>query len=319
MAIFDLRKRRPARQLRFRRPEFQAKLARARRYERQTIVVPESWGSRFLSGLGLRSAWRRGIAILFLILLFYFLTLSRVFLVRQVSVLGEGISPAEVEDVLQSLEKQRRYLVPRNHILLLSKRQLLLALQDELPEVRQITRFKRGFPNQLALAVEKRKPLYVWQSGESYYLLDQDGVVFQKVLTYEPSSFAEVLLADQTQAPVQVGQALPIGKPLQFVEKVKNQWPREIPQTTFASFVLLGSLSPDITVKTGLGFQVYFDLDRSVEAQLRNLNLLLAQEIKPETYSGLSYIDLRLPNIAYYCYLDAPCAPENATSTLPKL
>ena len=109
-----------------------------------------------------------------------------------------------------------------------------------------------------------------------------------------------------------------IQKILNFIEQVKSLWQEHIHAINYTGFSIAGKRSLDVFVKTNVGFSVYLDINRSVKRQLENLNLLLNQEIKPETYSGLSYVDVRLPNIAYYCYQDAPCAPEFVTSS-PKL
>lgn len=313
--MFDLKVRDPKKQVRFRRPEFQEKLARARRFKRRISTQPEGKSGRFFVRLNLRSKLLRSSGIIFFLVVIYFLTLSKVFLVTQAEIQTPGISDAGIKEVFKKMEQERIYLVPSNHILILTKSKLLSALQAELPEIRQITSFQRIFPDKVKIALERREPLYVWGSSANYYLLDQDGVVFQKISNYSPTAYPETLIRDRTSQTVRVGEELPINKLLQFIRETLEQWPKIIRETEIASFSTPGTRSFDVFAKTAIGFEVYFDLERSVKVQLENLELVLHQEIKPETYNGLSYIDLRLPTTAYYCYKDAPCAPESATST----
>lgn len=283
------------RDIRFRRPEFQEKLKKARHFERR--LGPAGW----------RKIVKWG-AVILAAAVVYFFTLSQFFLVTSAEVLSPNFSPEQIRDVLKIIGNQRRFLIPENHILLLSKTNMLKNLQKELPQIRAVTDYRRVFPNKIRIGLVERLPSYVWQSGENHYLLDQEGVAFQKVLNYSPSAFSEILVVDKTGKEVNVGEELVPANILEFMEKTKALWPQQVRETNFVSFSLPGTKSADIFVKTAIGFEVYFDLNRGVEVQLSNLALILGREIKPETYPGLSYVDLRLANTGYYCYLDAPCA-----------
>ena len=197
------------------------------------------------------------------------------------------------------------------------KKGLLAELRRNLPEVRSIKDLKKSWPNKLYLVAEMREPRYVWQTGQNFYLLDQDGVVFQQIESYTPEAFTQILVVDSFGAQVRSGETLPIAAALEFIVQIKADWPRSINETNYTYFSLPAARSKDIIVKTGIGFGIYFDMGRDVAEQLSDLKLVLRQQILPETYTGLSYIDLRLPTMAYYCYKDAPCAPEYATSTSP--
>jgi hypothetical protein len=272
---------------RFRNPEFRQKLERARNYERNP---------------GFRKRLSRAVVLACALFVLYYLSVSQRFLITQTD------SP-EVADVLKRMQKERVfYLIPKNHFLVLTRNSLLAAMQKELPRVRSIKSFKKKLPNALALSIETREALYVWQTGPDFFLLDQDGVIFQKIAAFSPETFSQILVTDTSGAEAKAGDRLAIERDLEFIQQIKNNWANEINQTVFASFALPGLKSEDLILKTQTGYSVYFDLNRSPQTQLSNFHLILSQEIKPETYSGLSYIDLRLPTTAYYCYKDAPCA-----------
>lgn len=315
--MLDSSRRAGEKLMRFRRPEFQEKLARARKFQRKSAPATTShgvWGSTLKSFLGLRSSrLTQAMASMVILLAVYFLTISQTFLVKEASLLAPGHREEEINEVLLGLGERRKFFIPKNHILILTRESLLEALQKDLPEVRSISAFRRIFPNQVEFKVEKRKPTYVFRNGDSYYLLDQDGVVFQKINRYDEATFPEPLVINRAgeEESVTVGEKLPIERVLTFISELRTQWSRQISQTSYLNFLIPSLKSPDLLVRTGLfGFSVYFDTGRSAALQLRNLALLLNQEIKPETFAGLSYIDIRLPTTAYYCYQDAPCALE---------
>lgn len=288
------------REVRFHKPEFQEKLARARQFERKI-------GS---------ARWPRYLVFILALILLYYLAISKTFLVHEASMNENGPSTEQVRVSLGRLQSQRLwYVVPSNHILVLDKASLLPELRKQEPGVRSIKALKKSWPNQLALNVEMREPRYVWQTGQDFYLLDQDGVVFQQIPGYTPETFSQDLIVDTSGATVEAGMTLAIRPVIKFIEDVRRDWPAKINETNIVSFAVPAARSKDIIVRTQIGFGLYFDLERGVSEQLADLKIVLREQIRPETYEGLSYIDLRLPPIAYYCYKDAPCAPEYATST----
>jgi len=291
-----------AREARFRNPEFQEKLARARAYERR---IGSSQAPRYL-------ALAAALAVL------YFLAISQTFLVKEAGINENGPTVEQLQSILSRMQHQRLwFLIPQNHILILDKALLLPELRKDLPEVRTIKVLKKSWPNRVNLVLELREERYVWQSGLNYYLLDQDGVVFARIPSYTPEAFGQPLIADNSAAEIAPGTTLPIQPAIKFIEDIQLEWPEKISETNIVSFAVPAARSKDIIVKTSIGFSLYFDLQRSAAEQLSDLKLVLREQIRPETFSGLSYIDLRLPSIAYYCYQDALCAPENATSTPP--
>lgn len=311
MRFFDLKTRDRRKQQRFSRPEFQEKLSRARKYIRKSQPRPERVGGRFLLAIGLGSKLSRLLFLGSVLVIIYFLTLAPVFFVRGAVVSGESaVTADEAAAVLERMEESRIYFIPQNHIILLTSSRFLSGLQQEFPRVKSLNEYQRRFPNQIVFSAIARQPKYVWQSQGRYYLLDEEAVAFQELRNYQPTVYPELLITDTLGAPVVAGERLVPVKILNFLEELAGEWPALVAQTGYTEARLPGVNSLDIFVKTGIGFEVMFDLNRSAKNQLLNLELLLNQEIRPETYTGLSYIDLRLPEVGYYCYRDAPCALE---------
>ena len=296
-------------EIRFRRPEFQGKLKRARKFERRNEKEEPS---------RLRQIWPwAGVA--FLIAAAYFLFFSRVFVI-------ESSNNEQANKAIARLARQHRYLIPKSHLVILTRRSLLLEIQKDNSEARRITGFKKIFPNGLEVAIEMREQRYIWQSAASFYSVDQDGTLYEVLAGPPPSPPHEegsqrggLVITDRSAQPVAVGTKISDPRLVPFLDKLQELWPKQIHDVEIISFSIPAVGNSDIFVKTKTGFQIYFDLGRKVEAQLASLNLVLSREIDPATFTGLSYVDLRLPRQAYYCYLDAKCAPENSTSTIKTL
>lgn len=302
-------------EIRFRRPEFQQKLRRARSYERKNEPLPQGGASSALRHIGLATRFGQGATVLLFLLILYFLTISRVFLVTNVIAVGGKVTSDQVAGVLARMEKSRIWLIPSNHIFVLSSKRLTTELAKSFPEVRSVTSFKKHLPATVEVAVETREGKYIWRAGDNYYLLDQDGVVFEELQNYDPAVYKQAVITDETEERPKIGQSSGTEKILGFIDALSARWSELIKVTSYRSFFVPGIKSTDVIAETELGFRVYFDLERSARGQVANLNFVLTREIDPATYAGLSYIDLRLPTQAYYCYKDAPCAPEQATST----
>lgn len=303
-------------EVRFRRPEFQAKLRSARKYERKPDPTPSTLREVAFRGVGLRTRLGQGAAVLLLFLIVYFLVVSKVFLVDHAVIHSGRISSDEVAGVLLRLRNERFWLVPVNHWLVLTRGRLTEGLQKSYPEVRRITQFKKLFPPAVEIEVEMREPKFIWESGEAKYLLDQDGIVFERLKHDDLPAADLIVIRDFSGAALRVGQSAEAEKPLAFINNLTENWHKDVNAVEYRGFEVPTAKSLDIFARTDIGFLVYFDLNRPADIQLRNLDFVLRREINSETYGGLSYIDLRLPSLAYYCYKDAPCASEYATSTI---
>lgn len=292
---------------RFRRPEFQEKLARARKFQRKS--EPASHVPRYRFALVT-------LAILCAALI-YFFVISPFFLVKQITLIDNHNLQPKISEIMQKLASERYYLVPKNHILLLTKSRVLQELQSEISEIKHLEYYKRIFPDQIAIKLEERKRQYIFSTHEKYYFLDQDGVAFEALLDYEAEINKVPLIIDESGFEINLGENLAISGVLNFLSSLMQDWPIQINGIKIMNFSLPSLEGSDLKVMTETGFVVYFDLKRDTSVQVKNLGYLLNSEIKSETHSGLSYIDMRLPNTGYYCFKDAPCALRNATSTQP--
>jgi len=55
-----------------------------------------------------------------------------------------------------------------------------------------------------------------------------------------------------------------------------------------------------VDAETSEGWQIYFSTRDDLKSQVNSLDVFLSQKISPEKRSQLQYIDVRIPNRAYY-------------------
>ena len=144
-----------------------------------------------------------------------------------------GFSATEVSRAIAGMGASRKYLIPTNHILIVNAESVLTALQEEFPQIRSVTSFSRSGWDRVKLGIEERKSSYVWQSAGEFFLLDQDGVIFQRVLNYDPTSFPETLLVDRSDRVMQIGGNDCAAKNLQILEETKTPLSAVVPPITF--------------------------------------------------------------------------------------
>lgn len=295
---------------RFRDRFFQARVRQARDFRRSPRIFPSPKGGRVFG----RAAgfWKllSYLALVFLTVAGYFLCFSSYFLVREVAVSGtEQIKPEIISDWMKEAEKTRIWgLIPQNSWPLLNRNQVEKIILPHSSRILKVVDSRRFWPNGLEIVLEDRQPEVIWQSNGEFYFLSSDGVPFEQVPPdYATSTPTYVKLHDITEKPAQIGENLGVTAALNYLEAVRREWPNFI-SSPIQEFKIPGRASPDIFLTAAAGWTVYFDLKSDPLKRLANLRAILTREIPADREKNLSYIDLRLPSIAYYCYKDEPCA-----------
>lgn len=100
-------------------------------------------------------------------------------------------------------------VAPGENLFRLSTRPLKTAL-EALPTVRAV-RVEVRLPGTLAVIIDERKPVLIWQVGEQRYLADADGSLFAQLLGTLPAEAAGLPVVDDRRAAstdLDVGQHL---------------------------------------------------------------------------------------------------------------
>lgn len=211
----------------------------------------------------------------------------RLFTIKSITVTGTSrVSSQRIEVAAQA--SMSRHWLARN-LLTLSVGKFesdLLSGQSEIKSVE----VNRQWPNRLQLIVTERQPTLNWETGGVNYLLDLDGTIIG------PSDVSLPTVVDSTNLPVKPGDRV---APTQFVDfaarladllkqKKLGVVEMRVPDTT-----------SELYIKVTKGYVVKFDTERGAEAEVNDLEKVLAT-LAQLNKTPAEYIDLRIEGKAYY-------------------
>lgn len=154
-------------------------------------------------------------------------------------------------------------------------------------------KIERHWPQTLRIVVTERLLQVVWKTSGQAFLIDVDGMAVARTEGGEhlPS------VSDSTGLPVQVGDRVAPPRFIRFVTDVNSGL------TGRTKLQIADMTIPDTTselyVKTTAGYIIKFDTTSGAEEQLVALTQVLAT-LTRLTKTPAEYIDLRIPNKAYY-------------------
>lgn len=183
-----------------------------------------------------KDGWAWGIALVLLIggFGFFFLRHSY-FQITSIEVRGaQRISVDEVKQITQTvLEQQWLGVIPQSSFFILRTSRIDSALRSHLSQslaIGELT-ITKHFPHTLTIQISERIPSMNWVSGDTWYVLDPNGVLLQAYAAPEEVDQALPTIIDLNQTPVQAKQ--------------------QVVTADYVSF--LRQLQSDFTLDTGLG------------------------------------------------------------------
>jgi len=266
----------------------------------------------FLKLIKSRSFWLALVGAGMLAGLAYLFFVSHVFEVQELDVSGnEEVKEGAILQAAEGSIEKRVGVGPftifiTKSIFLVGPSQLEDVLMRLSPHIGRVEVSKK-LPGTIKLEIEERQPFaeICILSGECYKA-DKKGIVFEKSADVKKQAEAdvEVFQVERADLVIRVRESTryELGKeavqPLyllgvkQVREKIKNNSRIE------AGELLLEE--DKLVVSTLRGLKLYFDLDKDIDDQLFNLDLVLREKITDEKLEELEYIDLRFGNRIYY-------------------
>jgi len=214
--------------------------------------------------------------IVFLGCLYLFL-FSPVFQIKEIQVSGiekkslEKIPPEEIRGII---------LKNTNNIFLLNLGSLSKTILEKYPKIANIN-FKRKLPGSLTVQIEERKPAVLLSRKGDYFLVDKEGVAFEKISAIPPEML--VVKIKEFDSPPSIDQ-------MDEILKIKSN------EIIAIKEILLVSNSR-FNAKTQEGWEIYFNPKENLDWQLTELALVLKQKIPPNERKNLEYIDLRFNKV----------------------
>ena len=179
-------------------------------------------------------------------------------------------------------------------IFLVNSGRLEKRILGDFPQIALIEIDKKFLSRTLSVSLSRKKGIALWWQEDNYFLLDKEGVIFERVPEVESrqikirdiSSIKELQLGEKVIEKEKLEQILEIESKSTKNSKVS---------ITEVSILSEGRLNAG----TSEGWEIYFNLKGDLSWQITELSLVLEKQIPPEKREELEYIDLRFNRVFY--------------------
>lgn len=225
--------------------------------------------------------------------LFYLFIFSPVFQIQEIRISGnEKVEKTNIENLIQNQIISNFKFLKTKSIWLINLKKINNSLLENFPQIAKVN-LKRKFPNTLEVKIEEKKPIAIFCQNDNYFLIDEEGVVYEKVNDERINQFFKILdltLIKEIELGERVIGKEEISKILEIKSKLTDDL--KIPIEEIA-------IGPEkrLNVKTQEGWEIYFVLKEDLNWEITKLKVVLENRIPPEKRKNLKYIDLRFEKV----------------------
>jgi cell division septal protein FtsQ len=269
------------------------------------------------------------LVILIVLALSYFLFYSKTFKIENIEISGtRNIRHEDIRSLVEAQLKKSWFLVfNQDNFFILSKNNLAKNITDKY--VLDDLIITKTFSRTLKVEIKEKVSQIIWASGSKYYNLDSNGIAISEIgdlndnkpvksdkksqatevmVVAEEPKFFEIkidgqdfnsfpIIVDESNKDVSLGQAIIKPEIVSIALNLIKKIPSKV-NISISSFKMPDPASQELKAVTTEGWEIYFDANKDLEAQLNNLKMVLDQKIKDR--NALQYIDLRFGNRVYY-------------------
>ncbi|MEI7750208.1 MAG: FtsQ-type POTRA domain-containing protein [Candidatus Moraniibacteriota bacterium] len=247
----------------------------------------------------------------------YTLFFSDFHTIRTVEVSGtKDVSSEKIEAfVRERLAQKALRVFPQDNFFLVPTDSLGRDLLRAFPKLASVS-VSRDFPSGIRIGATERDRILLWCSGDSCFLIGDDGVAQDASSAETPENEPFLLRVYDDSAGL-----VDIGKPLFEMKSARAiiRLATELPDRGFTialPFHSPSSVSDEVRITTEEGWDILVNLAIDPGKTIASLQLVLDKEIPADRRSALRYIDLRTENRAFFAYRDWT-PPPDATATTP--
>lgn len=239
----------------------------------------------------------------------------------------------EIRDTVSGILSYKKYYIfPQNNYFLIDLSDLHEIVTGKYP-MKKLT-IRKVFPHTLSLEVEEKPSKIIYDNGEQYSFLDEDGRISEIVRVVDPSEWKVISksvtstnekgeeisseeILSRFHSPDYKSVRLEIGEyPLVYDQRGKKvskneqvleiktlegimDWYQKIKNQTDVplSYFEFGQELGDIIIKTSEGWIIKAKLNESIEMQFQTLQYILREKVKRP---NLQYIDVRFSGKAFW-------------------
>ncbi len=230
--------------------------------------------------------------------IFYLVCFCSFFQLEKIIVSGEEkVSKQEIKIIVEQGIGEKLLFLQTKSIFLVNLNKIRENILNNFSQIDNIE-IKKGFPDSLNLLVMERKEIGVFCENNICFLLDEKGIIFEKVLeTPELIKIQNTAIDRELKLGEQVVDKELLSKILQVVVKLKKDLKISLDKVLIIN-------KQRLNIKTFEGWEIYLNPEQDINWQLLKLSSVLEEEIPLEKRKDLEYIDLRFGNYSPYKYRD---------------
>ncbi len=230
------------------------------------------------------------LAVLILIIFFfilYFFIYADLWKIKKIEILEAKHTDINLlkSDIDNILNQKKFFIIPNNHIILLSKKKIKKYIFDNYPSVESVD-MSKNIDREIIIKIKDRKALGVW-CDQNCFFFDDQGILFKESFKFTGAIFTKWSSVVSTSA--NFYEKAPC------VEACINQ--------EFIKFLIGNKVSKiiiddneDLKMYTEYGF--YIKSLNNASTTMRNMNIFLGQY--KENLNNLEYLDVRFEDKIYY-------------------
>jgi cell division septal protein FtsQ len=237
---------------------------------------------------------------------FFFSDYTRIHKV-EVKVASEDLNRNKIKSKTEDFLKKKKFnFLSRENILNLSGRELEGFLKEEFLRIKEVE-VRKVFPHKISLDVQGRESVAIWQRGDGYFLVDNEGLVFRQLSqsdVQEKDSFRELILIKEDIFSKKLSENerdRNLGKIVDFSCQAKKEIEQALDLNIKKEMQTPSGVSGEIRLATEDGWKIMLNTEKAVDSQIALLrDLLKKDKITEEDKNHLEYIDLRISGKAIY-------------------
>lgn len=254
------------------------------------------------------------LVLIILICLFYLFLLSWLFQIEKIEISGnEKIQTQDIENLIDKKINKKILFIPCQNIFLANLNDIEKNLFDKFPQINNIY-LQKKFPRILKIEIQEKQAIAIFipnldivqednenneieeKENEIGFLIDNQGVIFEKINFNEYNGKIKIknlIFNEKCEINSIVVDKNIIAKILKISEKMKNNLKIPIMSAEIVS-------KQKLDIETIEGWKIYFNMQKDIDWQITQINLLLKEKVLLENRQELEYIDLRFDKIYIY-------------------
>lgn len=251
---------------------------------------------------------------------FYLIIFSSVFQINKISVNGaKDVKSEEIQKIADDiLSVKFLNKIPKNNLIFLPEQEITRSILNDFPKIKEVTLTKKFMDHTLVINIIERESSAIWcrvlpeesflvssssagqlpnqaPQAENCFFADAGGFIFGEAPILSGGAVPTVY--EQTASAINIKDKVSNPRTLEFILAAKKELTAV--NLNLTDFVIKSQSLGDLEILTPEGWIIYLDISNSPASQVNALKRVLEEEIK-ENRNRLEYIDLRVPDRAYY-------------------